>query len=281
MSAQLLGAHMPTAGGLGNCIRSGHAIGCTTVQVFTSSPQQWRAKPITEAMVADFQAAKAETGIDVVVSHDSYLVNLCALEEEKREQSINGLKAELERCAQYGIPWVVSHMGAHMQQGEEAALAVVAQSARRVLDETPETVTLLMETTAGQGSCLNYQFEQLAWLLNALEHHPRLGVCLDTCHVFAAGYDIANDYDGVWEHFDRTVGLKHLHAIHCNDSKKPLGSKVDRHENIGEGEIGPEAFRRLVNDPRFDRIPILLETPDAPEGHARNLAMLKGMIGPG
>ena len=276
MAATLLGAHMPTAGGLGGAIRNGKAIGCTAVQVFTSSPQQWRAKPVTEAMVADFRAAQAETGIDVVVSHDSYLVNLCALEPEKREQSIAGLKAEIERCAAYGIPWVVSHMGAHMKKGEEWALPVVAESAKRVLDETPETVTLLMETTAGQGSALNAKFEQLAWLL-AEVNHPRLGVCLDTCHIFAAGYDLAHDFEGVWAEFDRIVGLLHLHAIHCNDSKKPLGSRVDRHEHIGEGEIGPDAFRQLVNDPRFDQIPILLETPDADEHHARNLATLRSL----
>ena len=149
---------MPTAGGLQNAIRNGKAIGCTAVQVFTNSPQQWRAKPITDEMVAEFQAAKAETGIDVVVSHDSYLVNLCAPDPAKRDQSIEGLKAELNRCHQYGIRWTVSHMGAHMGHGEDEGLAAVAESALRVLAETPDDVMILMETTAGQGSSLDYKF---------------------------------------------------------------------------------------------------------------------------
>ncbi|MFQ3678216.1 MAG: deoxyribonuclease IV [Fimbriimonadaceae bacterium] len=277
-----LGAHMPTAGGLDKAIRNGRAIGCDAVQVFTSSPQQWKAKPVTDEMVAAFRQALADTGIERVVSHDSYLVNLCASDPDRREQSIVGLKAEIERCARYGIPEVVSHMGAHMEQGPEAGLKVVAESTRRVLDETPDSVTLLMETTAGQGSALNRSFEQIAWLLDALGGHSRLAVCLDTCHVFAAGYDIRTDeaYAETFDAFGRIVGFDRLRIIHCNDSKKPLGSKVDRHAHIGEGEIGPRAFELLVNDPRFESVPILLETPEAPEGHERNLRTLRSLVRP-
>lgn len=275
MSAKLLGAHMPTAGGLGKAVRNGKAIGCTAVQVFTSSPQQWKSKEITDAMVADFQAALTETGIGCVVSHDSYLINLCAPDPEAREKSIAGLSREIGRCARYGIPYVVSHMGAHLGQGEEVGLKGIAEGVRRVLDSTPETVTLLMETTAGQGSCLNYRFEHLAAILSAVPD-ARLGVCLDTAHIFAAGYDIRTDktYAQTWKLFEEIVGIRHLRAIHCNDSKKAFGSRVDRHEHIGEGEIGASAFRLLVNDQRFDNVPILLETPDAETQHQRNLATL-------
>lgn len=275
-----LGAHMPTSGGLDKAIRNGKGIGCDAVQVFTSSPQQWNAKPITDEMVAAFRRSLAETGIERVVSHDSYLVNLCAPDPEKREQSVAGLKAEIERCARYGIPEVVSHMGSHGQQGPEVGLKIVAESARRVLDETPESVTLLMETTAGQGSALNRSFEEIAWLLDALGGHPRLAVCLDTCHVFAAGYDIRTDeaYERTFDTFGRVVGFDRLRVIHCNDSKKPLGSKVDRHAHIGEGEIGPRAFELLMNDPRFVDVPIIIETPEAPEGHERNLKTLRSLV---
>lgn len=277
MAAKYLGAHMPTSGGLGNAVRSGHAIGCTAVQVFTNSPQQWRAKPITDAMVADFRAALVETGIEKIVSHDSYLVNLCSPDPDKRAQSIAGLTAELVRCHAYGIPYAVSHMGAQMGAGEEEGLRIVAESALVVLDQTPEDVTILMETTAGQGSSLVYKFEHLARLLELTKGHPRLCVCMDTCHIFAAGYDIrdAEAYTATMDAFGSLVGFDRLKAVHCNDSKNPLGSRKDRHQNIGEGDIGPDAFKLLVNDPRFDEIPIMLETPDAPEGHAINLARLR------
>jgi deoxyribonuclease-4 len=267
---------MPTGKGLGDAIRSGKAIGCTAVQVFTSSPQQWKAKPITEEMVADFRSAKVETGIDVVISHDSYLINLCAPDLDKRAQSIDGLARELRRCAEYGIPWSVSHMGAHMGQGEEEGLKIVAESALQVLAETPDEVGILMETTAGQGSSLNYRFEHLARLLELTGGHKRLCVCLDTCHIFVAGYDLRTreTYKATWAEFERLVGLDRLKAIHCNDSKKEFGKRVDRHDHIGEGFIGPDAFRWLVNDPRFVNVPIMLETPEAPEGHARNLQTL-------
>lgn len=276
MPAQLIGAHMPTAGGLGNAIRNGKKIGCTAIQVFTSSPQQWKAKEITPEMAADFKAAQNETGIDVVVSHDSYLVNLCAPTEENRRKSIEGLKGELRRCATYGIRWAVSHMGSHMDQGVEEGLRIVSVSALEVLADTPADVMILAETTAGQGSALDSKFEEIASLLDQVKGHPRLGVCLDTCHIFAAGYDIRTEetYARTFEAFGRLVGFDRLKAIHCNDSKKPLGSRVDRHEQLGKGEIGPLAFHLLVNDPRFEHIPILIETPEADTMHEVNVKFL-------
>ena len=276
MPAQLLGAHMPTSGGLGNALRNGKAIGCTAVQVFTSSPQMWRAAPVTQEKVDAFKAAQKETGIKHVVSHDSYLVNLCAPDPELREKSFNGLKGEMMRCAVYGIGFVVSHMGASRGQETCASLKVVAEATKRLLAETPKEVMLLMETTAGQGSALNSNFEELAWLLNALKGNKRLGVCLDTCHIFVAGYDLRTPktYKETFDRFGKTVGFDRLKAIHCNDSKKGLGTRVDRHAHIGEGEIGLDAFRLLVNDPRFEKTPILLETNEAETMHKVNLAKL-------
>lgn len=273
---------MPTSGGLRLALQRGREIGCTAVQVFTSSPQQWKAKPMADEAVERFQQAQAATGIDCVVSHDSYLVNLCATNDEIRAKSIEGLKAEVERCARLGIRWVVSHMGSHLGAGEEAGLQAVAEGARRVFEETSDSVTLLMETTAGQGSALNYRFEHLATLIESLQGHPRLGVCLDTCHLFAAGYDLRDreSYEATFSELERWVGLDRVKAIHANDSKKGLGSRVDRHAHIGEGEIGIEAFRLLVNDPRWIEVPILLETPDAETMHKVNLECLKSLLDP-
>jgi deoxyribonuclease IV len=280
MSAKLLGAHMPTSGGLGKAVRSGKEIGCTAVQVFTSSPQQWKSKPITDEMVADLDLARKETGITEVVSHDSYLINLCALDPEQRQKSKEGLASELRRCGQLGIKYVVSHMGAHMKQGEDCGMQAIAEATCEILDDTPEDVFLCMETTAGQGTCLGCRFEQLATVLERCKGNSRLAICLDTCHIFVAGYDIRTEetYHKTFEEFGRIIGFDRLKVIHCNDSKKPFGSRVDRHEHIGQGEIGPLAFQLLVNDPRFENTPILLETPEAPEGHAMNLATLKSYL---
>lgn len=270
---------MPTGKGLGDAVRRGHAIGCTAVQVFTSSPQMWKAAAVTPEKVKDFQAACQETGITCVVSHDSYLVNLCAPNPEIHEKSIHGLKGEIERCAAYGIAYVVSHMGSHMDQGEEVGLKRTAETALQVLAESSDSVMLLAETTAGQGSALDYRFEQIAKLLELMGGHARMGVCLDTCHIFAAGYDIRTEdaYGETFETFERLIGIQHIKAIHCNDSKNGLGTRKDRHDHIGKGHIGMEAFRMLVNDPRFENVPILLETPDAETEHETNLNVLKGL----
>lgn len=275
----LLGAHMKTSKGVGNALRDGKAIGAQSVQLFTSSPQMWRPSSASPEKVADFKLAMQETGLTQVISHDSYLVNLCAPEPEIREKSFNALKGEMTRCGLYGIPYVVSHMGSHKGQGEEYGIKVIAEAAKQILDDTPEEVMLLMETTAGTGSALGATFEQLAAVIDLLQAPKRLAVCLDTCHIFAAGYEIRTreTYEMVFEHFDNLIGCERLKAFHLNDSKKGLGSHIDRHENIGEGELGLEPFRFLVNDPRFADVPMTLETEVGE--HARNLATLISLEG--
>ena len=280
MGAKLLGAHMPTAGGLGGTVRSGAAIGCTAVQVFTSSPRMWKSSPPTEEKIKDLDAARKETGITALVSHDTYLVNLCHADPEMAEKSLSTLRDEMVRCGEYDIRFVVSHMGAFVGQEPAVGLKRIADAATRILAESPANVTLLMETTAGQGSSANSKFEELGAILEHCKNPDRLAICLDTCHVFAAGYDIRTPetYQATFAEFDRIVGINKLKVIHCNDSKKPLGSRVDRHEHIGKGEIGLEAFRLLVNDPRFENTPIVVETPEAEEMHAKNVALLRSLI---
>jgi deoxyribonuclease-4 len=278
MPATLIGAHMPTGKGLPDAIRRGKAIGCTAIQVFTSSPQQWASKPLDPA--APFKLAEAIEEADLapnaLVSHDSYLINLSAPDLEIAAKSREALARELTRCATLGIPYVVSHMGSQKDQEEGIALQKVAEQTLSILAEVPETVTLLMETTAGQGSSLNWRFEQLAALFDLTKSPANLAVCLDTCHIFAAGYDIrtAEGYERTFTEFDRLIGCDRIKVIHCNDSKKPLGSRVDRHAHLGEGEIGETAFRCLVHDPRFEHTPIVIETPDADEFHAINVGRL-------
>ncbi|MBX3096143.1 MAG: deoxyribonuclease IV [Fimbriimonadaceae bacterium] len=284
MAARYIGAHMPTKGGLGGSVRNGVAIGCTAVQVFTSSPQQWKSKPITDEMVADLQAAREETGLDSpLVSHDSYLINLAAPDPAKRAMSEEALSRELSRCGQLGIPYVVSHMGAHMGEGVNAGLAKVAESAQRILANAPESVTLLMETTAGQGTCLNWRFEEIAQVLDLVHGHPRLGVCLDTCHIFAAGYELRTreGFEQTFNEFDQLVGLDRIKVVHVNDSQKPFASRRDRHAHLGEGEIGADAFHRLVHFAPFESVPLIIETPEADEHHKRNVQKLWDWVNQG
>jgi len=280
MGATLIGAHMPTSGGLHQAILKGAEIGSTAVQVFTSSPQQWKGKDLTSEAIATFLDFQEQTGIRSLISHDSYLVNLCSPNPEIRAKSIAALKAEMGRCKLLKIPYVVSHMGAHLGAGAEAGTAEIAKATKEILNETPSEVTLLMETTAGQGSALGCRFEQLAAVLDQANGDGRLAICLDTCHIFAAGYDIrtAETYETTFAEFDRLIGCTLIRAIHANDSKKGLGSKVDRHEHIGKGEIGLEAFRLLVNDQRFEQVPIVVETPEAETQHAVNVRVLRELV---
>jgi deoxyribonuclease-4 len=278
--ARLIGAHMPTSKGLHAAIRNGSEIGCTAVQVFTSSPQQWKAKVITDEMADDFRLAVKETNMRGLISHDSYLVNLAAPDPEIREKSEAALIGEIERCSKLGIPHVVSHMGSHLGQGEEVGLSMISESVANVLAATPKDVSIAMETTAGQGSNLGYKFEHLRSIIDANHGNARLRVCLDTCHIFAAGYDIRDrkSYRKTMLAFDDIIGFDRLACIHANDSKHPLGSRKDRHEHIGDGHIGIEAFRLLVNDPAIAHATIVVETPDAEKMHSRNVGLLFSLV---
>ncbi len=277
---RLLGAHMPTTGGLHNALLSGKAIGCSAVQLFTGSPKRWHHPPIEAEQAALFQAALAETGIAFTVAHDSYLINLAALDEIAIEKSRTAFREELDRAEALGIPWVVTHMGAHLKAGIDPAIARLIESLRLILDETDALnyrVGIALETTAGQGTGLGATFDELQAVLQGVGAHPRLGVCLDTCHIFVAGYDFRTPetYRETWDEFDRTIGISNLKVIHANDAKKSLGSRVDRHDHLGDGEIGYDAFALLLSDPRLSHIPIIVETPDSETMHEVNLAKLK------
>jgi deoxyribonuclease-4 len=281
---RLIGAHMSTAGGLKNSLYTGKAIGCTAVQLFTGSPRQWHHPPLDLKVAEEFHAAKEETGITFTVAHDSYLINLAAPDVEVLERSRKAFRLEMDRAEELGIPWLVTHMGAHLKTGEDTGLKVLCESLTALLDETEGMVAgVALETTAGQGSTLGDKFEHLARIIDGCARHPRLGVCLDTCHIFVAGYDIRTEeaYEKTFNHFGETVGFDRLKVIHANDAKKPLGSRVDRHEHIGEGEIGIEAFGRLVTDPRMLHAPVIIETPDLETMHPVNLGKLQRLASGG
>ena len=249
--ARLLGAHMPTTGGLHNSLLAGKAIGCTAVQLFTGSPKRWTHPPVPDEQVALFRETLAETGIAFTVAHDSYLINLAAQNADSLAKSRLAFRQELDRAEQLAIPWVVTHMGAHLKAGVAPAIATLIESLRLVLEDTDKLhykAGIALETTAGQGTGLGANFEELQEVLQGVGANPRLGVCLDTCHIFVSGYDIRTPeaYRQTWEDFDRKIRLSNLKVIHVNDTKKPLGSRVDRHDHIGEGEIGYDAFAMLL-----------------------------------
>jgi deoxyribonuclease-4 len=265
----LLGAHESIAGGLHEAFARALADGAEAVQIFTKSSRMWRAKEITPADAAQFRSA-ATLPVSV---HASYLVNLGADPGDLREKSIAAFVDELQRCDLLGIPHLVLHPGANPDK--QRGLANVAEALDRVFVAHRGPCQVLLETAAGQGSCLGSRFEELREIRDACKSPDRVAICLDTCHVFAAGYDIASDqgYESTFEQFDRILGVERIRAFHLNDSVKPLGCRVDRHEHVCEGEIGPLAFRKLVNDERFRDIPGYLEIP--PEGNRACLLRLK------
>ena len=279
----LIGAHMPTAGGHGNAITSGHAIGCEAIQLFTASPRQWRANPIADEAARAFRTLRAEHGAMPLIAHDSYLINLAApAGSEVLEKSLAAFRGEIERAEALGLDFLVSHPGAHGGDGEDIGIARLVESLDIVHQETAGAkVRVALETTAGQGTYLGNKFEHLARIMDGVKEPDRLVVCLDTCHVFAAGYDIrtAEAYEATFAQFDKIVGRKHLAVIHANDSMKAFNSHADRHEHIGKGEIGMEAFWLLVNDSHFGGVPIIVETPESETMHTVNVALLRGLIG--
>jgi deoxyribonuclease-4 len=280
------GAHMSISGGIAKAFARGEQVGCEAMQIFSKSDRQWAARPLLPDDVAAFKAEQARSGIGPVVVHDSYLINLAAPADELWEKSIAAFAHELERCEQLGVPFLVTHPGAHTGSGEVAGLQREADALSRLFAEGVGGATVvLLETTAGQGSCLGHRFEHLARLFELLpDYHQRLGVCLDSCHIFAAGYDIRTPatYAATMAEFDRLIGLARIRCLHLNDSLKDLGSRVDRHSQIGEGCIGVEGFRLLVNDPRLRDLPMIIETPkgdDMAEDRV-NLALLRSLVAP-
>ena len=281
----LFGAHLSVAGGLHKAPEAAGALGMDTVQVFTSNPNAWAAKKLAPAVVAAFQKAAADHAVRFPTAHDSYLINLAAPDDALWHKSIDAFAAELDRSEELGLSYVVTHPGAHVGSGVEAGVGRVVEALDIILERCAGyRVRVLLETTAGQGTTLGAAFEELSAMLDRVEQPERLGVCLDTCHVFAAGYPLgsAAEYAGTFDKFDRLIGLNRLCLFHVNDSLKPLGSRVDRHAGIGLGEMGDEPFRRLVTDPCFADTPMILETPkEDADGNPMdpvNLARLKSFL---
>jgi deoxyribonuclease-4 len=277
-----LGAHESIAGGLHRAFGRARSVGCDAVQIFVKSNRAWAVKPLTDEDVARFRARAEETGIQPVVGHASYLLNLGTPDETLWARSRDTLIVELERCEALGVPYLVLHPGSHVGAGEEVGLARVARALGQVHAATPGfRAQILLETTAGQGTNLGHCFEHLAWLMDHAPEGGRLGVCLDTCHAFAAGYELRTPagYATTMKAFDRIIGLEQLKAIHLNDCKGDLGSRKDRHEHIGQGGIGLDGFRHVVNDPRLAGLPGLLETPKGEDLHEdrENLAVLRSL----
>jgi deoxyribonuclease-4 len=278
-----LGAHESISGGLHKAFDRAESAGCDAVQIFVKSNRSWAVKPLLEEDISQFKAKAEETGIHPVVGHASYLLNLASPKEPLWIKSRDTLITELERCEALDVGWLVLHPGSHVGAGEEAGLARVAQALGEIHAATAGfRAQILLETTAGQGTNLGYCFEHLAWLMEHAPEGERLGVCLDTCHVFAAGYELRTPegYAETMKAFDQVIGLEQLKAIHLNDSKRDLGSRKDRHDHIGKGCIGLEGFRLLLNDPRLAGLPGLLETPkgDDLQEDRENLAVLRSLI---
>lgn len=280
MTRRLLGAHVSTAGGVQLAPARAAAIGANVIQIFTKNINRWAERDIDEATADAFRSALAEHGIVSAGSHDSYLINLASADRALHERSYDSFRRELTRCRTLGLDFLVTHPGNATDGKRRAAVRRNADSIRRALDEVPGRTRVLVEGTAGQGSALGWGFEELAELLELLtpRNPDRVGVCLDTAHLLAAGYDIVEDYDGVMRRLDRVIGLGKVHLFHLNDSRMPLGSRVDRHEHIGEGHIGRRPFRRIVHDERFRGVPKLIETPKGDDPLAndrRNLGWLR------
>lgn len=281
-----LGAHMSVAGGLENAFSAGSEVGCECLQIFVKNQRQWQAKPLTDDQIAAYQTAQQRTGLTPVVAHASYLLNLASPDKDKRQRSVTAMIDELQRCELLGVGGLVFHPGAHMDSDIDKGIARIAKSLNSVSKSTLGYKSLiLLETTAGQGTSIGHRFEQIACIIGQTTSPDRLGVCLDTCHLFAAGYDFRTQegYESMIENMDNTFGVSNIHCVHTNDSKRELSSRVDRHEHIGKGEIGNSGFAHFLNDPRFANIPFILETAKEKNGRGTemdkvNLKRLRSLI---
>ena len=278
LESMWLGAHVSVSGGLDQAPENGRRLGCDVIQIFTRNQRQWITKPLTRAEVRSFRSSFRSCNLQAAVCHSSYLINLASPVEVTLEQSREAFRDEFDRCHQLGIKYLVFHPGSHLKTGEKAGLYRIAEGLNWILNQRNHSATtLLLETTAGQGSNLGYRFEQLAEILGLVKDSRRMGICLDTCHLFAAGYDLRTPraFNKTMTELDKIVGLSLVKSIHLNDSMKELGSRVDRHENIGKGRLGLEAFRLLLNEEQFRKIPMILETPGGEEGYRHDLAILR------
>lgn len=274
----LVGAHTSASGGLENALFEGRDIGATTVQIFTANQRRWVSKPLTHQAIDLWKLAKKETGIDIVMSHDSYLINLGAVDPEILEKSQNAFKEEIARCHQLDLTFLNFHPGAATEGTREECLKRICESLLGMEDVINAGKTrLLLEATAGQGSVVGSRFDELAFIIEKVKDRIPIGVCIDTCHIFAAGYDIRTPeaWDTTLKEFDKVVGLKYLYALHLNDSQKGLGLRVDRHASIGEGMIGTESFKFIMTDPRTKHLPMYLETPRELEKWKKEIHMLR------
>lgn len=281
----LFGAHMSIAGGYYKAVEAAAALGMDCVQIFTKNNNQWRAKPLTDEDVTRFRVALQQTGIQSPCAHVSYLINLASPDKALWRKSLQAFNVELERAEALGLKGLVIHPGSYVSSSEEEGLKRIVQALDAALEKTADmALEIWLETTAGQGSSLGYRFEHLQCILDRVSDNRRLGVCIDTCHLHAAGYPLATreEYRQTMTQFDRIIGLKWVRAFHLNDSKRELGSRVDRHEHIGDGNLGLEPFRHIVNDRRFARLPMYLETPkgerDGTSLDAINLAKLRSLV---
>jgi len=274
----LLGAHVSISGGLEKAFERADEVGCTAMQIFTKNASQWKAKTLKNLEVEAFGNAWAVSSVGPVIAHDSYLINLATPDDDAWEKSKAAFLDEMERCALLGIPQIVMHPGAHVGSGKVAGIERVITAFEDIFRQAPKGVEILLENTAGQGTCLGSRFEELAAIMEAFPVRT-FGVCFDTCHAFAAGYDISNQrgYEAVMDEFDKVIGIKAIKVFHANDCKKLLGSGVDRHEHIGKGAIGLEGFRALMQDKRFRKIPKILETPKGEDNESdrKNLELLR------
>lgn len=274
---KFVGAHVSASGGVFNAPINAKAIGATAFALFTKNQKQWMANPLSDKEIEDFKKACDECGYapSQILPHDSYLINLGNPTDEGIGKSRASFLEEMKRCAALGLDRLNFHPGSHLKEiSEDECIARIAESLNMVLDKT-EGVTAVIENTAGQGTNLGYKFEHLAAIIDKVEDKSRVGVCIDTCHSFAAGYDLrtAESCDKVFAEFDKIVGFKYLRGMHLNDAKKPVGSKVDRHESLGAGEIGWDCFKYIMQDARFEGIPLVLETP-VPELWPQEIAAL-------
>ena len=259
-----IGPHVSASGGVANAPKNAMAVGASAFALFTKNQRQWFSSPLAQKDIDDFKSAVAESGIEAryILPHDSYLINLGSPDPEGLEKSRNSFLEEMQRCQQLGLTMLNFHPGSHLKQiTPEECLDRIAESINMALDRT-EGVTAVIENTAGQGSNMGFAFWQLRYIIDRVEDKDRVGVCIDTCHTYSAGYDLKDDYDGVWKEFDDVVGRGYLRAIHLNDTKKERGSKVDRHDSIGKGFLGMDFFSKIMEDRSLDEIPFILETPD-------------------